>query len=307
MIEAFFVEDGKCRVSLYESVVALISEDTQQELIRSLRCQACGERLYIPIRRCNCGGAAPDSVLEYLHARLFDDTSGFIGTYVCQAENWPIIQRKLKKDRANLGTILSYLKRLDKLDTVDKVQHWINVEYPKQQLIVDTISIPCVSEVTSPEYADLYKRCFRDSECKTHGYLKWVAINWVTGNDLRYTQMPVTSIGADIEVTYVISGNPVTKKWSEKGPHFIIPKEYRGGLPRGIAKIADVYRAIENTFIECGETDAMSLVAPIVTGLAKRVVWLPYLGLSRDDPLAITPGKLLPAYSIRKAPKRRKA
>lgn len=307
MIEALLTSDGSCRIALYEPAVALTDGDTRRALVRSLRCLACGEHPPLPLERCKCGAAVPDPVLEYLHARVFNDTSGFIGTYVCKAEDWFDIQQKLKKNKVNMRTGRGYLKRIGRLDTVDHVQQWIDMEYPRQKLVVEDISIPCVSTETRPEYAELYKRCFRDSESEAHGYLKWAAINWVTGNDLRNTQLPVTLVGADIEVTYVISGNPVTKEWCAKGPRFIIPKKMNGLLPRGITKIADVYNALNGTFVECGETDALSLVAPIGSGLAKRVVWLPYLGLSKDDPLVIAPAKLLPAYSIRKAPKRRKA
>lgn len=306
MIKALATSDDSCHIALYKPAVALTGDETRRALVRSLRCLACGEAISLSLGRCKCGGAAPDPVLEYLHARVFNDTSGFIGTYVCQVEDWLDIQRKLEKDKANMRTGRSYLKRLGRLDTVDEVQQWINREYPRQKLVVEAISIPCVSEESRLEYNDLYKRCFRDSESEAHGNLKWAAINWVTGNDLRFTQMPVTLIGADIEVTYVIPGNPVTKEWSAKGPRFIIPKGMKGPLPSGIAKVADVYSALKNTLVECGETDALSLVAPIGTGLAKRVVWLPYLGLSKDDPLVIAPTRLLPAYSIRKAPKHRK-
>lgn len=307
MIGALDYANGSCRVALYKPAVRLISGETRQVLVQFLRCQACGKPPPITFERCKCGGGAPDPVLEYLHAEVFDDTSGFIGTYVCQTADWVNIGQMLEKDKANLRTSRSYLKRFDRFDTVNEVQQWIDKEYPKLKLIVEGISIPCVSKEMNPEYAELYKRCFRRNESEAHGYLKWAAINWVTGNDLRHTHLPVTSFGADIEVTYIISGNPITKEWRTKSPRFIIPKEMNGLLPKGIIKIADVYNALNNTFVECGETDALSLVAPIGSGLAKRVVWLPYLGLNRNEPLVRTPTGLLPAYSIRKAPKGRKA
>lgn len=248
----------------------------------------------------------PDPALEYLHAYVFNDTSGFIGAYACRSADWREIERLLKTDKAQIRTARSYLKRLERLDTVAEVQQWIDSEYPRQKLVVEAISIPCASKEVKQEYHELYRRCFRDSESETHGYLKWAAINWVTDNDLRRTQLPVTLVGADIEVTYVIPGNPVTKEWYAKGPHFVIPKGMDGRLPRGIAKIVDVYSAPKATFIECGETDALSLVAPLGSGLAKRAVWLPYLGVSQAGSLGCAPIGMLPAYSIRKAPKRRK-
>lgn len=301
MIAALFSSDGSCRIALYEPAVALTGSDTRQALVRSLRCMACGEHPALSLERCKCGHVAPDPDLEYMHASVFNDTSGFIGTYVCQSADWRDIGRLIEKDKAEMRTSRGYLKRLGRLDTVDEIQQWVNREYPGHKLVVEPISIPCASKETKPEYADLYKRCFRDNESETHGYLKWAAINWVTGNDLQQTQLPVTLIGADIEVTYVIPGNPVTKEWCAKGPRFIIPKGMNGRLPRGIHKIVDVYSARNGTFVECGETDALSLVAPIGCGLAKRVVWLPYLGLSKADSLASAPTRQLPAYSIRKA------
>lgn len=306
MIGALDCGDGSSRIALYEPAISLIGDDTRQALVRFLRCLACGEPPPTSLERCKCGGGAPDPVLEYFHAEVFDDTSGFIGTYVCQKAAWLDIGQMLEKDKASIRTSRSYLKRFDRFGTVNEVQQWIDREYPRQNLVVEVISIPCVSNETKPEFAELYKRCFRHNESETHGYLKWAAINWVTGNDLRQTHLPVTLSGTDIEVTYIISGNPITKEWRAKGPRFIIPKEMNGLLPKGIIKIADVYSALNNTFVECGETDALSLVAPIGSGLARRVVWLPYLGLNRNESLARAPAGLLPAYSIRKAPKRRK-
>lgn len=328
MIEALHVYSGSCRVALYAPAVDLLSGTTCETMGRSLRCVSCGSTSTPSLAPCACGGVLPDSeleyleILEYLHTKVFGNASGFIGLYTCSDEDWRDIEPQIKRDRAKQRTARSYLHRVGRLDSAAEVEAWLAREYPHQKLAITPISIPCIACEASAEYADILARCRRDNETTAHGYLKWAALHWVTANDLRKTKLPVTMKGTNIEVTYVVNGHPITKDWLPTGPRWLVPDfsgplqfwrsrsskegcllptDYNGPLPRGIVKIVDVYDGGSQTFVECGETDALSLVAPLGSGLAKQLVWLPYLGIDKNDPMVTPPAETLPAFLIRRA------
>src|SRR5690606_33433625 len=130
----------------------------------------------------------------------------------------------VEEDIKRLREISPSLYRHEYLENVDAVQNWIDSTYPENNLIVKHISIPCTPPPNQKKknLNEVYGACFRASETKMHGYLKWFSYCYLSKGCASYFH---ESYGISFEVKYFLPGNRLIKEY-KGGKGRVIPKSW---------------------------------------------------------------------------------
>ena len=292
-------EEGVHIVAIYKELYELLSETTKKTLEDDMVCLSCSKNFTID--GCSCGSGINHPLLEYFHERNFGSSGTFWGLYVVDFENLKTISKKIDKDILRNKQSSPSLFRREFVGSSGDVQNWIDSTFPDNNLVVKEISIPC-SPPPKPKQKklfEIFESCFRGSETKLHGYLKWFSYTYLSKGESFYFQESITSFGIAFEVKYSLPGNRLIKQY-KGGKGSVVPNSWslEWDWSSCILKIADVYFGGNRVIVECGATDSMSLVAPIQAKISKRVIWLPYpQGMDKYENLQDF-DEILPAYLI---------
>ena len=276
-----------------------MSETTKKMLEDEMVCLSCSKSF--TIEGCSCGSDINHPLLEYFHERFFGSNGTFWGLYVVGSEDLKIISGQIDKDILRYKESSPSLIRREYMASSGDVKNWINSSFPENNLVVKDISITCTPppKPKQKKLLEIFESCFRDSETKLHGYLKWFSYNYLSKGESFYFQESITSFGIAFEVKYSLPGNRLIKQY-KGGKGSVVPNSWslEWDWSSCIQKIADVYFGGDRVIVECGATNPMSLVVPIQAKVSKRVIWLPYpQGINKYDDL-IDFYATLPAYLI---------
>ncbi|MCG7869727.1 MAG: hypothetical protein JAY74_25580 [Candidatus Thiodiazotropha taylori] len=273
-------KNGYRIIPIYEELYELSSSYTQFLFSELLDCLSCSKS-FTP-NGCLCGDSRHDPYLKMLYEENYCKKGTFWGLYIVEEGLWSELLESFEEDIKNYKSNCCYLRRYKNKENVEDVQNWIDSAYPGNNLVVKNLSIPSSSPPRKSEQHlhSIYQSCFRESDTKLHGYLKWFSYCYLTNRDSNYFDPNVGPVGykTGFEVYYSLPGNRVIKQYLG-GTGSIVSKKHviHWHWNSCIQKIADVYSgANKGLIVECGSTDSLSLVAPIKARIAKRVIWFPY-------------------------------
>lgn len=180
---------------------------------------------------------------------------------------------------------------------------WVQQVHPNLPINVQEIQVPCVEPPakTNRKLYKIYQDCFSNRETKHHSYLKWFALNWSYKTERGLKELH-------------------NNRWSGLEVPLYLPRyrdratKYGGRLrgkfdrdyfmwPEDKKLIPDVYCRGKDLCIECGQTNPVSLMAPLYTFAVKATVWIPY---PYDNEKSVWPsfGEKIPGYKFtRQQPK----
>ncbi|MGH8739025.1 MAG: hypothetical protein ACREVC_16855 [Burkholderiales bacterium] len=120
----------------------------------------------------------------------------------------------------------------------------------------------------------MYKSAFANNESADHSHLKWVALHWCAGSAPRIDQ---TKFRFEVRIAYpdaleLALSQPGREEVMGEG--LPLPRRHNYFLDHCVVKVADVFGYEQ--VVECGITDAASLVLPLAARLAHRILWLHY-------------------------------
>lgn len=200
-------EDGFHIVAMYKELYELLSEETKRILENDMECLSCSKNF--KAGSCTCGSDINHPLLEYFHERNFGSGGTFWGLYIVDSENLKIISSQIDKDIFRYKESSPSLLRREYTASSCDVKNWIDSTFPENNLVVKDITIPCAPPPKSRQkkLLEIYKSCFRDSETKLHGYLKWFSYNYLSKGESFYFQESITSFGIAFEAKYSLPGN----------------------------------------------------------------------------------------------------
>lgn len=297
MITILADDNGQIMVALYDDLMRALSDRTIDLMRENLTCGSCGDRFQNG--PCACGEIEGDSFLHHFHTQNFGSGGNLWGMFRSGGDQWKQVNDSILRDRQKFLSLDPRLARIGHMDGYESVQNWIDSTHEDNGLIVKPIIIPNRPEPKKAQKKlfKIYSDCFRESESQLHAQLKWLAYSYLHKNDPYFYFEPLHFGGTGFEVSYALPGARFLKDY-DGGKGSVVPPTWqdRWDWSAWIPKIADVYSYSEKCFVECGFTNAQSLVAPILAKIVKKVVWIPYpQNVSTDRCLA---DDEVPAYVI---------